>query len=159
MVPSTGTTLTGVFLWNSDIRDIIGLTIKQLLDIVFQNLMLFSNIVPCNSLYFCVDLVQYSKYSVSTVSTDQGCHRVGRKMFPDFSLTFPWLPTQILVIVVISILWWFLQYITNHIEITLFVNRCFNIVVLKIGQHKRTFSTSRKLSISCAEFYAKHGNK
>ena len=36
----------------------------------------------------------------------------------------------------------FLQYIQNHIEITLYLNRCFNRVVLKIGQHKRTFSTS-----------------
>ena len=48
MVQSTGTTLTEVFMWNSDIQDIIGLIIKQLLAI-FQNLMLFSNIVPCNS--------------------------------------------------------------------------------------------------------------
>ena len=40
-------------------------------------------------------------------------------------------------------------------KITLFINRCFNAVVLKIGQHKRTFLTSWKLSISCAEHYAK----
>ena len=42
----------------------------------------------------------------------------------------------------------FLQYIQNHIEISSFINRCFNIVVLEIGQHKRTFSTSWKVSIS-----------
>ena len=53
----------------------------------------------------------------------------------------------------------FLQYIQNQIEITLFINIWFNIVVLKIGQHKRTFSTTWKLSISCAEHYAKHENK
>ena len=49
--------------------------------------------------------------------------------------------------------------IPNHIEITLFTNRCLNIVVLKRGQYKRTLSTSWKLSISCAEYYAKHENK
>ena len=79
----------------------------------------------------------------------QGCHGVGRKN----SLTFPWLPTQIPVTIAIYTLWWFLPYILNHIEITLFINRCFNIVVLKIGQHKRMFSTSWKLLISCAEPY------
>ena len=40
----------------------------------------------------------------------------------------------------------FLQYIQNHIEITLLINTCFNIVVLKIGQPKRMFPTSWKLS-------------
>ena len=59
-------------------------------------------------------------------------------------LTFPWLPTQIQVTLTIYTLWWFLQYIQNCMDIALF----FNIVVLKIGQHKITFSTSWKLSIS-----------
>ena len=83
----------------------------------------------------------------------QGCHGVGIKNFPDFSLTFPWLPTRYIPCGD------FLQYIPNHIEITLFIYRCFNIVVLKMSQHKRTFSTSWKLLISCAEHYAKHENK
>ena len=48
----------------------------------------------------------------------------------------------------------FSQYIQNHIEFTLFINRCFNIVVLKIGQHKRTLSTPWKLSVFCVEHYA-----
>ena len=52
----------------------------------------------------------------------------------------------------------FLQNIQNHIEITLFINRCFNLVLIKIGQHKRTFSTSGKLAISCSKHYAKHEN-
>ena len=77
----------------------------------------------------------------------QGCHGVGRIKIPDFSLTSlsRYIPSGD-----------FLQYIQNNIEITSFINRCFNIVVLKIGQHKGTFSTSWKLSISCAEHYAKH---
>ena len=54
---------------------------------------------------------------------------------------------------------YFLQYIQNHTEITSFINRCFNIVVLKKDQHKRTFSTSWKLLISCAKHYAKYENK
>ena len=53
----------------------------------------------------------------------------------------------------------FLQYIQNHIKITLFIHRCFNAVVLKKSQHKRMFSTSWKLSVSCAKHYAKHENK
>ena len=71
------------------------------------------------------------------------------------SLTFPWLPTQVPVTVTIYTMVIFAIY-SNHIEITSFINTCFNIVVLKIGQHKGTFSTSWKFSISCAEHYAKH---
>ena len=63
----------------------------------------------------------------------QGCHEVGRKKNrPDFPWHFPadcqhklqslsrYIPCGE-----------FLQYIQNHIEISLFINRCFNIVVLK----------------------------
>ena len=53
----------------------------------------------------------------------------------------------------------FLQCIQNHREITSFITRRFNIVVLKLGQHKRTFTTSWKLLISCVKQYAKHENK
>ena len=79
--------------------------------------------------------------------TMSGLPRSEQKKFPDFSLTFPWLSTQFPVTVSIYTLWRFLQCIQNHTEITLFINRCFNIVVLKIGQHKGTLSTPWKLSI------------
>ena len=54
------------------------------------------------------------------------------------SLTFPWLPTQIPAIVAIYP-GDFLQYIQNHIEITLFINQCFNIVALKKVRTRERF--------------------
>ena len=42
--------------------------VKQL-DFFFQNVILFSNIVPYNCDIFCLKLAQYNEYSVSTVDT------------------------------------------------------------------------------------------
>ena len=44
----------------------------------------------------------------------QGCHRLGRKKFPDFSLTFPWLPEQIPVTVATNIQWVFFHEIYHN---------------------------------------------
>ena len=68
----------------------------------------------------------------------QGCHGVARKN----SLTFPTLPTQIPVTDAIYILWWFFAiYSKPHRNHIFHQSICFNIVVLKIGQHKM-FSSS-----------------
>ena len=37
----------------------------------------------------------------------QGCHGVGKKKILDFSLKFPWMPTQFPVTVTIYTVWWF----------------------------------------------------
>ena len=83
--------------------------------------------------------------SMSISSNSRFATGLAEKKSPTFPWNFPDCK-QIPVTVAIYTLWWFLRYIQNHKEITLFINRCFKIVVLKIGQHKRTFSISWKLS-------------
>ena len=63
--------------------------------------------------------VSCQKGPICHAAIEQGCYGVGRKKFPDFSLIFPWLPTQIPVTVAIYTLWWFFAIYSrphrNHI--------------------------------------------
>ena len=96
--------------------------------------------ITYQSLYF-------GKYVRLTVCSGlpRGWQKNIPRLFPDNSLTANTNSSHCRDIYLVVI---FLQYIENHIEISSFINRCFNIVVLEIGQHKRTFSTSWKVSIS-----------
>ena len=121
-----------------------------------------ANYVMC--LYLVFQCFQYQREynklcAVMVMHIIQGCHEVGRKKIPDFSLTFLWLQTELPVTVAIYTLWWFLRYIQNHKKShysSIDASTKWSWIEVSTREHFQYYKNCQYL---VPNIYAKHENK